>query len=145
MMEDMGSELEEGKIAALAASARGLVGMVAEAKGIPSEELDGVKVFKMIEDGDETVREVLRKFARNVARIICNIQIIIDPERVVVGGGISTQPLLIEMIREEARRTMKLFTWVDMPVPEIEPCRFFNDSNLIGALYSHKSQLRNRR
>ena len=119
--------------------------MVAEAKGIPSEELDGVKVFKMIEDGDETVRGVLRKFARNVARIICNIQIIIDPERVVVGGGISTQPLLIEMIREEARKAMKLFTWVDMPVPEIEPCRFFNDSNLIGALYSHKSQLGNRR
>ena len=145
MMEDMGSELAEGKIAALAASARGLVGMVAEAKGIPSEELDGVKVFKMIEDGDETVRGVLRKFARNVARIICNIQIIIDPERVVVGGGISTQPLLIEMIREEARKAMKLFTWVDMPVPEIEPCRFFNDSNLIGALYSHKSQLCNRR
>ena len=141
IMEDMGSELELEKLAAYAASARGLVGMAAEAKGIPADDLDGVKVFKMIEDGDETVREVLRKFARNVARIICNNQIIIDPERVVVGGGISTQSLLIEMIREEAEKTMKLFYWSDWPVPEIVPCRFFNDSNLIGALYSHKSQL----
>ena len=141
ILDDMGDELDEKKLASLAASARGLVGMVAEAKGMPEDELDGVKVFKMIEEGDETVREILWKFAGNVARIICNIQIIIDPEKVVVGGGISTQPLLIEMIREQARRTMKTFVWADLPVPEIEPCRFFNDSNLIGALYSHKRQL----
>lgn len=141
IFDDMGDELDEKKLASLAASARGLVGMVAEAKGMPEDELDGVKVFKMIEEGDETVREILWKFAGNVARIICIIQIIIDPERVVVGGGISTQPLLIEMIRKQAEKTMKLFYWSDMPVPEIEPCRFFNDSNLIGALYSHKSQL----
>ena len=141
IFDDMGDELDEKKLASLAASARGLVGMVAEAKGMPEDELDGVKVVKMIEEGDETVREILWKFAGNVARIICIIQIIIDPERVVVGGGISTQPLLIEMIRKQAEKTMKLFYWSDMPVPEIEPCRFFNDSNLIGALYSHKSQL----
>ena len=144
MLDDMDGELDEKKIAALAASARGLVGMVAEAKGIPAEEIDGVRVFKMIEEGDETVRKILWKFAGNVARVICNIQIIIDPERVVVGGGISTQPLLIEMIREQAERTMKLFSWTELPVPVIVPCKFFNDSNLIGALYSHKSQLANK-
>ena len=132
---------DEKTIAARAASARGLVSMVAEAKGIPEEELDGVKVFRMIDDGDAAVREILWKFAGNVARLICNIQIIIDPERVVVGGGISTQPLLIEMIRDQARNMMKLFSWTELPVPDIVPCKFFNDSNLIGALYSHKSQL----
>ena len=144
IFDDMGDELDEKKLASLAASARGLVGMVAEAKGMPEDELDGVKVFKMIEEGDETVREILWKFAGNVARIICIIQIIIDPERVVVGGGISTQPLLIEMIRKQAERTMKLFSWTELPVPVIVPCKFFNDSNLIGALYAHKSQLANK-
>jgi len=141
MLEDMGVEFDEKNVAARAASARGLVIMVAEAKGIPEEELDGVKVFRMIDDGDAAVREILWKFAGNVARLICNIQIIIDPERVVVGGGISTQPLLIEMIRDQARNMMKLFSWTELPVPDIVPCKFFNDSNLIGALYSHKSQL----
>jgi predicted NBD/HSP70 family sugar kinase len=141
MLEDMGVEFDEKTIAARAASARGLVSMVAEAKGIPEEELDGVKVFRMIDDGDAAVREILWKFAGNVARLICSIQIIIDPERVVVGGGISTQPLLIEMIRDQARNMMKLFSWTELPVPDIVPCKFFNDSNLIGALYSHKSQL----
>ena len=141
MLEDMGVEFDEKTIAARAASARGLVSMVAEAKGIPEEELDGVKVFRMIDDGDAAVREILWKFAGNVARLICNIQIIIDPERVVVGGGISTQPLLIEMIRDQARNMMKLFPWTELPVPDIVPCKFFNDSNLIGALYSHESQL----
>ena len=141
MLEDMGVEFDEKTIAARAASARGLVSMVAEAKGIPEEQLDGVKVFRMIDDGDAAVREILWKFAGNVARLICNIQIIIDPERVVVGGGISTQPLLIEMIRDQARNMMKLFSWTELPVPDIVPCKFFNDSNLIGALYSHKSQL----
>ena len=141
MLEDMGVEFDEKTIAARAASARGLVSMVAEAKGIPEEELDGVKVLRMIDDGDAAVREILWKFAGNVARLICNIQIIIDPERVVVGGGISTQPLLIEMIRDQARNMMKLFSWTELPVPDIVPCKFFNDSNLIGALYSHKSQL----
>ena len=141
MMEDMGEELGLDKVAAYACSARGLVSMVAEAKGIPAEELDGVKVFRMIEEGDEDARHVLRTLAANVARLICNIQIIIDPDRVVVGGGISTQPILIDMIREQAEKLMKMFFWSNMPVPEILPCRFFNDSNLIGALYAHHSQL----
>ena len=59
----MGDELDEKKLASLAASARGLVGMVAEAKGMPEDELDGVKVFKMIAEGDETVREILRNIS----------------------------------------------------------------------------------
>lgn len=141
LMDEVGEDFDLKGIAAYAASARGLVSMTAEAKGIPKEEMDGVRVFRMIEEGDEEVRNILWKFAGNVARVICNIQIMTDPERVVVGGGISTQPLLIEMIRQQAERTMKMFFWTEMPVPEIMPCKFFNDSNLIGALYAHHSQL----
>lgn len=141
MMEDSGGVLDLEKIAAYQASARGLVTMTARAKGIPEEEMDGFRVFRMIEDGDEEVRDILWKYAGNVARLICNIQIMTDPERVVVGGGISTQPLLLEMIRKQAEIAMKAFFWTELPIPEIMPCRFFNDSNLIGALYAHFRQL----
>ena len=117
-----------------------LIRMVAEKKHIPAEELDGEKVFSMANCGDEEAMECIRRYACRIAMQINNCQYIFDPDRVAVGGGISAQPLFIQMIREELKKLNGIYPYV-MPIPEVVPCQFFNDSNLIGALYVHlKSQ-----
>ena len=59
-----------------------------------------------------------------------------DPEKIAIGGGISAQPLLIRMIREELEKICGMMPH-EISVPEVTVCRYFNDSNLIGALYVH--------
>lgn len=114
----------------------GLIRMVAEKKHIPEAELDGEKVFSMANCGDEEAIECIRRYAGRIAMQINNCQYIFDPDRVAVGGGISAQPLFIQMIKEELKKMNSIYPHV-MPIPEVVPCRFFNDSNLIGALYVH--------
>lgn len=113
-----------------------LIQLVAEKKGIPKEELDGEKIFAMVNQGDEEALECLRNYCRGIAIQISNYQFIMDPERIAIGGGISVQPKLLEIIKEELCELGKVFPY-SMPVPEVTTCKFFNDSNLIGALYVH--------
>lgn len=113
-----------------------LIRMVAEKKQIPEEELDGEKIFSMANCGDQEALECIRNYAGRIAVQINNYQYIFDPDRTAVGGGISAQPLFIQMIKEELKKLNSIYPHV-MPIPEVVPCQFFNDSNLIGALYVH--------
>lgn len=111
-----------------------LITLVAEKKGMPKEELDGVKVFEMANAGDAETLEALHMYCRRLAVHILNCQFMVDPEKIAVGGGISVQPLLLTTIREEMEKIYKVFPH-EIPAPEVTTCKYFNDSNLIGALY----------
>lgn len=114
----------------------GLIRLVSGRKEIPEEELDGEKIFSLANQGDEDAIACLREFCRRLAVQISNYQFIVDPERIAIGGGISVQPIFLEMIKEELKSLNAVFPY-SMPIPEVVTCRFFNDSNLIGALYVH--------
>ena len=57
---------------------------------------------------------------------------VLDPERVCLGGGVSRNPLFVEGVRAAHRRFNEGLSYA-FPEVEIMPCRFFNDTNLIGA------------
>lgn len=110
-----------------------LISMVAERKGM-KEEMNGEKIFSMANTGDEEVLACVREFAHRLAVQITNYQYILDPERIAIGGGVSAQPLFLQMIKEELKKLNTVYPY-DVPIPEVVTCKFFNDSNLIGALY----------
>lgn len=113
-----------------------LIKMVSKAKGIPEEKLSGKKIFALADKKDETVLKCLRSYAHVLAVQMNNCQFILNPEKIAVGGGISEQPLLLELIKEELKSLHSVYPY-KLPVPEVTACEFFNDSNLIGALYVH--------
>ena len=111
-----------------------------EKKGLNPEEVDGFRVFESINSGDREASDILEGFANNIAAQIINIQCVLDPERVSIGGGISEQPILIEYINkklEEQYNSTEDFFY--MPRIKVEKCTFGNDSNLLGALYNYIS------
>ncbi|MGN1141326.1 MAG: ROK family protein [Oliverpabstia sp.] len=127
---------DRSQLLAEQAGVPGLIRLVAKKKGISEEELNGEKIFSMVNQGDAEAVECLRTYCRGLAVQISNYQFLIDPEKIAIGGGISVQPILLELIREELRKLGDVFPYT-MPIPEVTTCRFFNDSNLIGALYVH--------
>ena len=56
----------------------------------------------------------------------------LDPERVCLGGGVSRNPLFVEGVRAAHRRFNEGLSYA-FPEVEIMPCRFYNDTYLIGA------------
>ena len=72
------------------------------------------------------------RFTAVVARMIFNLQMIYDPERIVIGGGISRQRSLLEYIQKNLDFSHQMLG-LDMPKAEVTACKFFNEANLLGA------------
>ncbi len=124
------------KTMAMSGGMPALLHMASHRLGIPEGELSGEELFSRANTGDETALECVKSFARTLAVLINNAQFMFDPDRIAIGGGVSEQPLLIQLIKEELMKLNKVYPHV-VPIPEITTCKFFNDSNLIGALYVH--------
>lgn len=99
---------------------------------------DGLAAFAAIKSGNEEAGKILRQYCLDVAVMILNLQTVINGEKVVIGGGISAQEILIEEIRRQFGELLQ-----DNPIlgqqvipPEIVAAKFRNDTNLYGALFA---------
>ena len=138
VMQDI-SNLDFHNAFALKGSTAALIMETAAVKKIQPQSINGYDVFKWIDDNDPDVLEVFEKFTMNLAMQIYNLQCILDPEKVLIGGGISKQSILLEKIRGNLEKIYATIPF-DIPRAIVDTCKYFNDSNLIGALYNYYLQ-----
>lgn len=114
--------------------------------GIPQKELDGIKIFEMANKGDERVLKALDQYTKRLAVQIYNLQTLLDAEVIAIGGGISQQPLLIRYVKKNVEELCEKHPFRNfspfIPTPVVTACRYFNDSNLVGALYHFLNKAR---
>lgn len=120
-----------------------LIKEIADKKRINYKNLDGIDVFNMIKNKDEEVLNIYRRWIRRLAICIYNIGFVIDPEVILIGGGISNEPkfindiklelnkLSIELIKETGRFNSLVNKW------NVGVCKYKNDSGKIGAVYNY--------
>ena len=102
------------------------------------EKVEGIEAFKLIRSGNQEVLAGMQAYCDKLAFHLYNLQVILDVERVLIGGGISQEPMMIELINEAADKVFGgKFNFIKKP--EIMTCQFCNDANLIGALYNFKN------
>jgi len=65
------------------------------------DENDGIRVFKEIEANNPSVTSIFEEYCKKIAILISNLQAVLDIEKVVIGGGISQQPILIKKINQQ--------------------------------------------
>ncbi|MBO1306261.1 ROK family protein [Enterococcus sp. 669A] len=110
-----------------------LLQMVSKVKNI--KQVSGEQLFEWVEAGDQLVIQVLDHFTKEVARMIMNLQFVLDPERFAIGGGISRQPKLLEYIQKNLAYFYAVYPH-EVRKAEVVACQYFNEANLLGA-YSH--------
>jgi len=94
-----------GLTALLAAELREGAGPAADALDL-SAHSSARDIYAAAARGDERARRAVERQAELVARAVLTIGCLIDPELVVLGGGIGANPLLQEMLGEELDRIM---------------------------------------
>lgn len=128
---------------AITASTSGLIRTYAKHANVDPKELNGRIIFDRVNAGDPVALEALDEFCLYVYNGIISLQTVIDVEKVAIGGGISKQPVLIETIKKVANEQYaKLPGYYPMSLPEIVPCTFGNDANMIGALYHYLYEIK---
>lgn len=116
------------------ASTAALVKKVAAAKRISPEELSGEEIFELAEKGDPICKKAVDEWYHLLAIGIYNMQYIYDPEVILVGGGISARPELIDCLNEKLD---DLLSKIDLAKikPVVEVCHFRQNANLLGAVF----------
>lgn len=92
------------------------------------------EVFDLAEAGDELAQEQIDQFYNALSIGIYNVLISLDPDRVLIGGGISTREDLLVNIEERVQELLLQKGAKELKA-SIMPCKFLSQANLIGAVY----------
>ncbi|TLG77090.1 ROK family protein [Culicoidibacter larvae] len=108
-----------------------LVKRASEASG---EELDGEEIFRRAQSGDAICAKEVNDFYMANAIGIFDLVYSINPEKILIGGGVSAQgDALIKGIEDKLR---EIYPDV-LDLVTIETCQLKNDAGMIGALFNY--------
>jgi glucokinase len=98
------------------------------------ESLDAVALRRAAEDGDPRARAAIDDFGRWVALGVASLVHALDPEVVVVGGGVAHRA---EIVRESVERWLAEFLYAShvRPAPEVRLAHHGEEANALGAAF----------
>ncbi|MGX7678639.1 ROK family protein [Jatrophihabitans sp. DSM 45814] len=99
----------------------------ARSRGL-GEDFHAADVFASARAGDKVARQILRTEARNLAYAIASITALLDPQLIILGGGIGQN---LDMLRRDIDRTLEKITPLRC---RVESGRFGGDAVLRGAM-----------
>lgn len=119
------------------ASTSSLISNYRKYKGINEDILiDGKDIF-LEANKDTQVKRIIDEWFGNISYGIYNLAVTLNPQKILIGGGISAR----EEIVEEILRKLELIPfWNVFNVP-VEVCKHRNDAGLLGALYHFQNKL----
>lgn len=104
--------------------------------GMQKSDITGEEVFHLAESGDETAQEEAETFYRSLARGIFNLQYSYDPDLILLGGGVSNKPDIIDQLNKRFSEILEKVQIAPF-MPQVKTCFFKSDANLIGAVYNY--------
>ncbi|MBP3893050.1 MAG: ROK family protein [Atopobiaceae bacterium] len=116
---------------------QGLRRSILAAKGLEDDDsIDGHQLFAWVNEGDDAALRGLHEYAKDLCTWIFNLQCIVDPDVVAIGGGISVQPALLEALHISMRSMMADLQLPQVPKPNIVLAERGEDAKLLGAVYA---------
>lgn len=104
--------------------------------GYETNQFDGETVFRLAAEGDEVAQQLIDVFYDRLAIGVFNMAIAFDPEIVLIGGAISSNPsFMMELNRRVTALKEGHIDMGNVQLPAIRNCQFFNQAGIIGAVY----------
>ena len=99
--------------------------------------ISGKELFDLADAGDVAAMEALNGMYDHLAEALYNLQVSIDPEMIIIGGGISARTDVTEAIRMRLATLLEA-NLVPGAMPLVKACTFQNNANLIGAAVNYE-------
>ena len=101
---------------------------------------EGEKVFEEICRGDDpALNAVFTAYIKRLLTLIVNLQAVLNMEKVLIGGGISEQPIVLDELKRQyatLQAQSPIYSTILEPL-RIETCAFKSTSNILGAVYAN--------
>ncbi|MDI9219012.1 MULTISPECIES: ROK family protein [Clostridium] len=111
---------------------------VAERKKSSEEKWDGYNIFEEAKKGDEICITAIDEMVEVIAIGIANICYVINPEVVVLGGGIMAQDIYLKPKFDKAIKKYLLPSIAEKT--RLEFAKHKNDAGMLGAFYNFKNR-----
>ncbi len=95
----------------------------------------GRDVFQWLEEGDEVTWRVYQEWLAALVHVIYTMKLILDPEKIVIGGGVSRNPRLLSDLKKEYEKTRLMTKAHAVLKVELDVCKYSADANMLGAAY----------
>lgn len=83
------------------------LGILRRASALTGSQLDGFAFIQRIRDNDPCCLQLLEDWTAKLGRVLANNILMLDPDRVVIGGGISKQSdILIPLLEKQTNRQL---------------------------------------
>lgn len=92
----------------------------------------GKEVLELADQGDPVALKERQVFLQSLAMGVFNIQHAFDPDRILIGGGVSQADFLLPALEAELDKLYQLVSISDLK-PQLAVCQFKNEANLLGA------------
>jgi predicted NBD/HSP70 family sugar kinase len=101
----------------------------------PDMEMNGFSVFKLLEEGDPDVAMLYEDLLDSLSQMIVTLAHVCDPDRFVIGGGISKEPRLIADLQKKMQQATGQYV-IAVPGFDVQPCYYRSSANLYGAMFN---------
>ncbi len=96
--------------------------------------MTGVDLFSLVEQGDEAATAIFEDMCDESAKQIYNACLLLAPEKIAIGGGISAQPVFVDSLRRRLQaHYRRIESFSACRCPEVLAARYHNQANLLGA------------
>ena len=107
-----------------------MIAHAAKRLGLPT--LDGIDFFNRLRSGDMVVAEEFAHWMDRIARVVANVITVLDPDKIIIGGGISSErDLLLPALQGRVEKMLPTEFGKDIV---IDAARFSNDAGMLGAV-----------
>lgn len=135
MIAQLDYETKEMKTWSDIGSTVAVVKEVAKGLSVDEDTLDGKDIFDHYHD-HPVYEKAVDQYYYALASGIYNLQYAYDPQKIIIGGGISVRDDLLDEINQRLDVIFEHFPHAKIR-PNILTCQYHNDANLLGALYHY--------
>jgi predicted NBD/HSP70 family sugar kinase len=127
--------IDEKKFESLAS----VTALINHAKELGLENVrGGLDVFNAFDKGNKLAIKAVYAFYHNLAKGVANLVYIFNPEKILIGGGVSTRSKFLEELQAHLRLVLSNRF---IPTARIENTKLGNDSGMYGAYIHFMSQM----
>lgn len=100
----------------------------------------GKDLFRLSDTGDHDAQVKVDQFYETIARTMHTVSLVIDPEVIVIGGGISARKEILKPLETRLNELLKITKAQGLDV-SVKLAEFGQDANLIGAVAHFKQTM----
>lgn len=116
-------------------SITGLINIYNDKLDVKDKAENGRDIFQRYLKRDKAGNAAIDEWTNNIAVAMLTLAVFYNPEIICIGGGISEEEWLIDILQDKFANTINEYFEGAKPIStKIKKCRYNNDANIIGAV-----------